>query len=101
MDPSPSAASPSPSEDPRDELQRFLDDLIEDRNAVCTENALNVDNKHCIGCMLVMKYMQEHHPNMVYGTIEQWAVEAAFCARHEREIMANFIKSRRGNAPPG
>jgi hypothetical protein len=72
--------------------------MIEERNVICTEHALNVDNKHCIGCLLVMKYMEEHHPKMVYGTIEQWAVEAAFCARHEREIMADFMRRRGGHA---
>jgi len=66
--------------------------MIEYRNSICNEHALNIDHRHCIGCMLVMKHMKENHPDMVYGTEKQWIEEAAFCARHEREIFDEFFR---------
>ena len=96
MDPSPSgpSRSPSSSEEKRAALVNLLDEMIRCRNDICSEHALNVDHAHCIGCVLVMKHMQDNFPGMKYGTIEQWAEEAAFCHRHEREIMADFLISR-------
>ena len=75
-----------------DRLGPFLDRMIQYRNTICNEHALNVDHRHCIGCSLVMQHMQENFPKMVYGTDQQWIEEAAFCARHEREIFREFFR---------
>ena len=80
--------------DKKSVLGPLLDEMIQHRNLICSENALNVDHGHCIGCLLVMKYMQDNFPTMQYGTIEQWAEESAYCSRHEREIFADFLLQR-------
>lgn len=67
--------------------------MIAQRNAVCQEYALTVDHKHCIGCTLVMDYMKTHHPQMKYGSQEQWIEESAFCSLHERKIFEDYIKA--------
>lgn len=81
----------SPGSESGDTLGDFLDRMIQHRNSVCYEHALNVDHRHCIGCVLVMKHMQENFPNMQYGTEEQWVQESAFCALHERELFREFF----------
>jgi hypothetical protein len=74
--------------------------MIAHRNEVCQEFALTVDHKHCIGCTLVMDYMKQHHPSLEYGTQEQWIEESAFCALHERQLFAEYLKSKGvGNVP--
>jgi len=83
-----------PSKSPTDSLFELLDGMIAARNAVCQEYALTVDHKHCIGCTLVMDYMKNHHPAMEYGTQAQWIEESAFCSLHERQMFADFLKSR-------
>ena len=76
----------------------FLDRMIAYRNAICDEYTLKVDHRHCIGCLLVMQYMKENHPNMQYGTKKQWEEEEGYCARHEREIFKEFMSQERQNA---
>ena len=83
-----------PSVSPSNPLALLLDEMIAARNAVCQEHALTVDHKHCIGCTLVMDYMQKHHPNLQYGTQQQWIEESAFCALHERQMFEDFLRSR-------
>jgi hypothetical protein len=82
------------SNSPSDPLAILLDGMIAHRNEVCQEFALTVDHKHCIGCTLVMDYMKQHHPSLEYGTQEQWIEESAFCALHERQLFADYLKSR-------
>jgi len=64
------------------------------RNEICKEFALTMDHKHCIGCVLVMEYMQKNFPDMTYGTEEQWIEESAFCQLHERDIFSQFFKDK-------
>lgn len=75
-------------------IDSLLDEMIAFRQQVCTEHALTIDHKHCIGCLLVMDHMQKNHPNMVYGSEDQWVQESAFCAWHEREIFKEFLRQR-------
>lgn len=77
-----------------DPLANLLDEMIAARNAVCQEFALTIDHKHCIGCTLVVDYMKTHHPTMEYGTQQQWIEESAYCSLHERQMFADFLKSR-------
>lgn len=84
-------ATPSKSPSP---LAALLDEMIAARNAVCQEHALTVNHKHCIGCVLVADYMKTHHPNLQYGTQDQWVEEAAFCALHERKMFEDFLKAK-------
>jgi hypothetical protein len=73
--------------------------MVAHRNAVCEEFALTVDHRHCIGCTLVMDYMKTNFPNLQYGTQEQWIQESAFCALHERQLFADYLRSKGvGNA---
>jgi len=89
-----SQETPSKSPEKSKLLAPILDEMIQNRNLICSEHALNVDHGHCIGCVLVMKYMKDNFPDMQYGTMEQWAEESAFCGRHEREIFSDFLISR-------
>jgi hypothetical protein len=68
--------------------------MIARRNEVCQEYALTINHQHCIGCMLVLEHMQRNHPEMKYGTVEQWVEESAYCGRHEREIFREFLRSK-------
>ena len=65
--------------------------MIARRNEICREYALGVDHKHCVGCMLVLKYMEDNHPGTEYGTQDQWLQETAYCQLHEREIFKQFL----------
>lgn len=88
------SSGPAPSSPGRTSLGGFLEELLLYRNSVCYDHALTIDHKHTIGCTLVMKHMQEHHPGMEYGTESQWAEEAAYCLCHERDIIAEFIAKK-------
>jgi hypothetical protein len=76
------------------DLPGVIDEMIEYRQSVCQEYALTINHQHCIGCSLVLDFMQKEHPNMVYGSVDQWVIESAFCARHEREIFIDFLKTK-------
>jgi hypothetical protein len=86
---------PSPSSPGKARLEDFLHGLVAHRNQVCHENAITIDHKHCIGCVLVMRHMQDNHPGMEYGTEAQWIEESAFCAMHEVDLMRDFIERNR------
>ena len=77
-----------------DKTDSYIEDMLQWRNAVCHEHALTINHTHCIGCELVLRYMQKEHPNVEAGTQKQWELEAAFCLIHERDIIKEFIRSR-------
>ena len=77
-----------------DKLTALVDGMVAWRTEICPEHALTVNHQHTIGCVLVMDYMQKHHPNLAYGTQAQWIEEAGFCTLHERQIFIEFLRSR-------
>lgn len=76
------------------DLASLMDEMIAYRQSICTEYALTINHQHCIGCSLVLDFMQKEHPGTVYGSVDQWVIESAFCARHEREIFCDFLKTK-------
>ena len=78
------------------EFDSLIDAMIAERMRVCHEYSLDVNHRHTIGCVLVLQHMKENHPHLNYGTQAQWDEEAAFCARHEREILKRFLVERMG-----
>lgn len=87
----PSGDSPARAPDPQDAL---IEEMIQYRQAICMEHAINADHHHCIGCKLVMDHMQQNHPAVKYGTADQWVLEAAYCSLHERDIVKEFLRRK-------
>lgn len=89
----PDHTSPHQSSDPKTAL---IEEMLLFRNAVCHEHALTINHNHCIGCALVMEYMEKNHANIEYGSQHQWEIESAFCLMHERDIIKDFLERKSG-----
>lgn len=77
-------------------FDELLNEMIIQRMEVCSHYGIKASHRHTIGCTLVLQYMKEHHSDVEYGTQKQWELEAAFCVRHERELMKRFLLERMG-----